>query len=410
MQPSFELTRSTFRRQFEFFCRAIAEDPESNGEEFRDFRSGLAWRREGYKENLHREANLRLGAKHWAEEEVGSGKILDQVEQAIEIDGDEDHRNNLVHWAPRYGIAARSHSRLLEAREDPAQLRVAEALLYRFYRGGDPTEEVFAALVELCGKRYDLVAYLFFIRDRSRFMPISPERFEKAFDLLQIPQRLSGQCSWESYQGFLERLGKVKDRLKEVGVPGVHLIDAHSFCWMLAGFDDPEQQVVGVGAFIRWVPEAGVFPAQSEAVADEGGSIDFEQIHRDQQRIGTLAELVVLVAERKRLVAAGRVDLAERVQDVSHRVGLGYDIASFTTTGELKPIEVKAVVRREGALRFFLSENQRHLCGELENYTFALVLAPASPNPKILEFKGTQLPPDALQAIEYEARLRYDEV
>ena len=85
MQSSFELTPSTFIQQFELFCQLVEEHPKSDGP-LESFKSGLAYREEGYKAYIYDMANQRLDVASWKESAIGSGAILECVIRAIEID------------------------------------------------------------------------------------------------------------------------------------------------------------------------------------------------------------------------------------------------------------------------------------------------------------------------------------
>jgi len=67
---------------------------------------------------------------------------------------------------------------------------------------------------------------------------------------------------------------------------------------------------------------------------------------RDQQKartLGLMGEELVVEYERTRLLAAGRADLAERVEHISQTQGdgAGYDILTFSLDGEQRFVEVK---------------------------------------------------------------------
>ncbi len=74
-------------------------------------------------------------------------------------------------------------------------------------------------------------------------------------------------------------------------------------------------------------------------------ALRFDYAARDasNRRLGELGEEFVLEIERKRLLTAGRHDLARAVQWTAKEVGdgLGYDIRSFTKDGEDVFVEVK---------------------------------------------------------------------
>ena len=230
--PTPSLSPEIFDYQLENFRRLVKEHPESEGP-FTDFRSGLVARHEGYKDNIHEEAQKRLAIGSWREAEIGTGRLLDRVIEAIEIQGDEENRNNLVHWEPRRGEDSRAHRKLLEAREDRHAQRDLERILFDLYTREMPEAKAFEALAERIGRRYDVLAYLFFILDKQRFLPISTRAFERALELLEIPLALSQKASWANYQDYLARIRAVQEQLARV-VPGTRLLDAHSFCWILA--------------------------------------------------------------------------------------------------------------------------------------------------------------------------------
>ena len=89
--------------------------------------------------------------------------------------------------------------------------------------------------------------------------------------------------------------------------------------------------------------------------------------------LGLAGEELVLVEERRRLTAAGRSDLAEKVVHVSvaEGDGAGYDIRSFDGDGDIRHLEVKTT--RNGKMSgFFVSPNEVAF-SEANPSTFVLV-------------------------------------
>lgn len=75
--------------------------------------------------------------------------------------------------------------------------------------------------------------------------------------------------------------------------------------------------------------------------------VNYARRHKNLKKIGDVGELLAIEVERKRLVAEGRPDLAERIEHVSRTIGdgLGFDILSFEKFGteyREKYIEVKS--------------------------------------------------------------------
>ncbi len=93
--------------------------------------------------------------------------------------------------------------------------------------------------------------------------------------------------------------------------------------------------------------------------------IDYITAAGRAQTIGRMGELVTLAAEKHRLQQAGRPDLATRVEHVSvtRGDGLGYDIQSFSPSGDERFIEVKTTPF-EPTRPFFLSPKELEFAQE----------------------------------------------
>lgn len=142
-------------------------------------------------------------------------------------------KNNLVRWQARYGEKGRPHQPLYEAEKQQDNLLRIERCLFAFYREKQE-ERSFAELVDIFGRTYPLLAYLFFLKDRSRYLPIAPTFFDRAFELLGVEFKTSHQCSWENYLGYISLIRELKTMLAESPDPEAKLLDAHSFAWILA--------------------------------------------------------------------------------------------------------------------------------------------------------------------------------
>ena len=77
------------------------------------------------------------------------------------------------------------------------------------------------------------------------------------------------------------------------------------------------------------------------------------------RRLGLAGEESVVELEKKLLVEAGRPDLAEKVRHVSKEEGdgAGYDIRSYTVSGDEKFIEVKTT-KGGASSSFFITSNE----------------------------------------------------
>ena len=175
-----------------------------------------------------------LAADQWTEDQIGSGKILEKVISAIEIQATHgDRTNNMVFWQNRFGHAQRDHRALLDAERDPQDKQRFERLFFDLYRSDRDEAAIFEGLRDLSDGKYPLLAYLFFLKDIDRFMPIQPTGFDRVFNELGIELKTLRNCSWENYRSFNAVLNELRgDIERKSGLKGLRLIDAHSFCWL----------------------------------------------------------------------------------------------------------------------------------------------------------------------------------
>jgi hypothetical protein len=207
-----------------------------SGHGFTNFHEGLAAVWESYKPRLHDEALRRLDAATWSETSTGTGTILQHMLDAIEIqDARRNLTNNLVFWQNRYGHANREHRTLLDAKSNPKLRKELERLLLGLYRGSAAEGTTFESLSELTGAKYPLLAYIFFLKDMDRFMPIQPTGFDRAFKAMEIDFSTLRQCGWENYRTYNQLLSELCPAIASAAnLKTVRLIDAHSFLWIFA--------------------------------------------------------------------------------------------------------------------------------------------------------------------------------
>ena len=226
-----EIDSGAFRGAFDRFSELVEA---KSGHPFRSFDEGPAAVWESYKPRLRDHALDILRSGDWVEDEIGSGTILSRTIEAIEIQ-DGSHDNNLVFWQNRFGHANRDHRALLEAESDPIRRGALDDLLFGLYRGGADEGVAFDALRDATGAKYPLLAYLFFLKDMDRFMPIQPTGFDRAFHALGIGFTTLRKCSWTNYAEFNATLDGLRPLIADVtGLQSVRLVDAHSFCWMFS--------------------------------------------------------------------------------------------------------------------------------------------------------------------------------
>lgn len=195
---------------------------------------GFLGREEDYKSRIAEAARKALNFNRWTESWIGTGKIAKCARKAIGESGNlvdnhqrTDFRNRLDPNRPEYQPEA-------------------ERVLYDIYCNPSGDESTaFANAVKVFGAKYDRIAFLFFIKDDSRFLPIRSWNFDEGFKALNIDYETACRCSWENYQGFIGIIKEIRavmeDMLPMQGTP--RLIDAHSFVW-----------VIHENRFINWKP------------------------------------------------------------------------------------------------------------------------------------------------------------
>ncbi len=204
-----------------------------DGSHFESFNTGVPARWESYKPLIRGIALERLEADRWITDDIGSGRILEAVIRAIEIKESKDVRNILVPWEPRHNQPSETGRLRAELGSGPARQRF-ERHVFDLFREQQEPADILDDLVDLIGRRYSLIAYLFYVFDDSRFLPIGTTTFDKAFDQLGIDVRTTGRCSWSNYQEFIAAVRSVQAALTNwLGIKDIRLIDAHSYLWLL---------------------------------------------------------------------------------------------------------------------------------------------------------------------------------
>lgn len=153
----------------------------------------------------------------------------------------------------------------------------------------------------------------------------------------------------------LRNISAVLDSLGQPFAPG--LVPATRVSTTLAGviaafLEEREIQVIATTkpedqftqADLQYVDApAPAGPSKPPSGQRRGRKVDYAKQEAENRSRGLAGELLILEAERRRLAALGRQDLAENVEhtSVKHGDGLGYDIKSFTAEGTPLYIEVK---------------------------------------------------------------------
>ncbi|WP_027406199.1 hypothetical protein [Anaerovibrio sp. RM50] len=173
---------------------------------------------EGYKLSMAATFRMKWLAKKFTPEDIGSGKIAKFIDENF-----QKTVNNLAFW-----INIDNLKQYLVSKPDEA-----EKLVYDVFTSTD-AEMAFNNLAEKV-RNYDVVAALFFLRDRNQFMPLAPSHFDKIFDDLGIDFKTSGNITYENYTEYNSILQQIRKHISErLGIE-TSLLDTHSLLWTILG-------------------------------------------------------------------------------------------------------------------------------------------------------------------------------
>ncbi len=385
-----------------------------DGKEFTSFGNSLYLEsEEEYKQDIYHLGKKLLQVETWTADEIGTGKILTDVFTAIEFKASAEAKpvsnlkNNLVMTSVHSYTKASSPTKQFQDMLRDGDTLKAELILYSLYKNKESDQVCFEKLVDLLGKKYSLIAYLMFLKNDRKYLPLAPENFEKHLRLLGSSIQLSGQCSWENYMEFMSEMREVKNFLSQnLASEDVRLLDAHTFVWQLNLFSLEEEiippSVLQVIVDTDYVHSDFYESSKQHSISPE----ELEEVHRKNKDKGALVESIVLNYEKDALAKLGKVKEALLVRPVSTEdSALGYDILSVTDSGAPKYIEVKTVHKVGETLKFFVSLNEIRKSLHLENYYFYLVVPTKVPLIHILKSPFTSADYENIRQIELKSNI-----
>jgi hypothetical protein len=137
----------------------------------------------------------------------------------------------------------------------------------------------------------------------------------------------------------------------------------------------PKLEMAAIGDLFVSAPDQIIVPQDSDQpwLSRRGRKIDFARRDAENRRMGKLGEQFVLEVEKRRLLQAGRDDLAAKVEWIAETCGdgTGYDVLSFN---EIDDREKWVEVKTTGLGKFFpfyVSSNEVR-CSEAVSERFHL--------------------------------------
>ena len=334
-----------------------------------------------YKYSIWEEARSKRVRKN----EIGTGKVLQWVKEIVHVNAfynNKQYYNNLV------------DGRIKNDFDKKIATHKIEDLFFEFFWSRAYKERYFNEFLKI-GLHYQLIAYLFFVQEEYKFMPISQHRFYNIFKSLSIDFSVSNNVSWENYVTYNEIINSFKVHLSKYH-KGITMLDAHSFLWIYGfKFDSND---IAIPTFNREIEQTKLkiknseiyLPKKSinkETILEDKTEIDFIEVHKGQIDIGEKAEELVKNEEIQYLYRQGQNELARKVKIVSMNLSLGFDILSYETSGEEKQIEVKAISIFNKTKSFIITKNEIMKSREYSNYYVYCVAGIESEEPEIFKLK-----------------------
>lgn len=359
-------------KKFEEFKKFVELKSE---EVFSSFDNKYIDEQENYKKLIYSNSVDIMRVDSWKEEDIGTGSILQVMEKVIA----QDNNNLLIH-DNRRGESAREDIVFVKARKNKDLKLKLESVLFKLYKNKIEEKDAFEELLDIAGKNYRLLSFLFFIKSSKRYLPIAPRTFDKVFNDLDINLRTSQKCSWENYINFINILKEVKVFLlsREEIKDEIALLDAHTFLWIIgrqmkeikrpsvsieSDFASFRMQIININGKREYEEKDN----NSVVIKNED---EFEKEAARKRMIGRESQEIVINYEINNLIEAGRRDLAKKINDLSNEVSRGYDILSFYENGDEKHIEVKT---KSSNNSFYITKNELKISKRDKNYLIYIV-------------------------------------
>lgn len=314
-----------------------------DGKQFTTFsNSSYVGHEEGYKKVIYEQAKRELRIRDWTVGDIGTGKIQKLVTASMVhvLKNDPERDNNLIDW------------RKIDRFKKLVVNREIEQTLFSHFKNRSSNASAFAEFLN-AGLDYQSIAYLFFIKDSSQFLPIAQQTFDFIIaDKLQIDDfKTSRRASWENYQIFLDLIRQTRRFLLSKD-PATTLLDAHSFLWILG-----RQREDWLDEKRREKPESRPKSAAKPVVIVDENRDDAEQTHFLQYWLADQAERDIVAGKplehigsnqyKKKRVRADDVFWVVTIKRTGHFVLIGrLTVAGLVSLAEAQSMFTDEVFHR----------------------------------------------------------------
>ena len=217
-----QIDLSVFEKQSNKFTAFIhAKNNDNAPIDFIDKRK-LLGKEEGYKADIPGKARAVLNIGEWDESWIGSGRIAERISKAMDIGANLVNFNGKINFDNHFDQTKKEYN------------PESERAIYSLYKETDE-KAAFEFVVKVFGAKYPTLAYLFFVKDDKKYLPTSPQGFDRAFKELNIDFTMTFNCGWDNYCEYVDTIREIKDLMPQyMNISHeVRLLDAHSFVWMM---------------------------------------------------------------------------------------------------------------------------------------------------------------------------------
>lgn len=215
----------------QFFHDSVFEKYEAfiafyNGKNTVDFlHNSFISREEGYKERIAFNARKEMDVL------FAGGRNKPTTKQVLSLIKDflsPNFRENLIAWR-------NADTAIKQLQADIDLNNESAADVFRSLVCDENDSATFFRVSKYFGNKFDLVAYLFFLKNHRSYLPLRSSIFDDIFSdyAIETP-KLRGNVDWETYISFIDTVkkvqGELKDRYPDIDIS---LLDAHSFIWIL---------------------------------------------------------------------------------------------------------------------------------------------------------------------------------
>ena len=200
----------------ELFFEFVSKQPEQRGLK-PAFSNGYLSKNEKYKLTVFYKANDILNIGKWSNKSIRSGYVAEQAVRAMQLT-----ENNLVHPQQKTKFVDKLRANKAEGGQ----------LLFDFYTTPAVDEAMLESLVRFFGRKYDTLAYLFFLKNWKDYLPCKPRLLKGGFNRLGINTECLDSFTYKHYTMYNEALKELMMVLREYD-DSATILDAHSFVWII---------------------------------------------------------------------------------------------------------------------------------------------------------------------------------